>query len=125
MRSVCWLGDMILVGTQNGEIFEVLVQRRDAPTPLTLGHSEGELWGLSVHPTKQIAATASDDFSVRRVLNFVVFAFVNAVTIDPSGNCPRLFQSFLALTFRINYLMFWQIDCFCTFIKEIVGKCLF
>ena len=65
VRSVCWMGDMILAGTQNGEIFELSLQRRENPLPLTLGHSEGELWGLSVHPTKQIAATASDDCSVR------------------------------------------------------------
>lgn len=67
MRSVCWANDRLLVGTQNSEIFEVLVRDRENPIPLTQGHAEGELWGLCVQNKSPIAATAGDDATVRCV----------------------------------------------------------
>ncbi|KAJ8246474.1 hypothetical protein GJAV_G00268220 [Gymnothorax javanicus] len=65
VRSVCWRSDRLLVGTQDSEIFEVLVQERDKPILLMPGHSEGELWGLALHPKQTLAVTGSDDCSVR------------------------------------------------------------
>lgn len=65
MRSVCWRGDHILVGTQDSEIFEVVVHDRTKPFLIMQGHCEGELWALAVHPTKPLAMTGSDDRSVR------------------------------------------------------------
>ena len=29
------------------------------------GHADGEMWGLSTHPSKDIFVTTSDDMSVR------------------------------------------------------------
>uniref|UniRef100_A0A672QM47 EMAP like 5 n=1 Tax=Sinocyclocheilus grahami TaxID=75366 RepID=A0A672QM47_SINGR len=65
VRSVCWRGDHILVGTQDSEIFEVVVHDRTKPFLIMQGHCEGELWALAVHPTKPLAMTGSDDRSVR------------------------------------------------------------
>ena len=65
VRSVCWRGDHILVGTQDSEIFEIVVHERNKPFLLMQGHCEGELWALAVHPTKPLAVTGSDDRSVR------------------------------------------------------------
>uniref|UniRef100_UPI00358E5FDC echinoderm microtubule-associated protein-like 5 isoform X4 n=1 Tax=Myxine glutinosa TaxID=7769 RepID=UPI00358E5FDC len=65
VRSVCWHGERIAVGTQDGEIFELVVRDREQPVLLTQGHGEGELWALAVHPGKAIAVTGSDDRSAR------------------------------------------------------------
>uniref|UniRef100_A0A673BND2 EMAP like 6 n=1 Tax=Sphaeramia orbicularis TaxID=375764 RepID=A0A673BND2_9TELE len=65
IRSVCWRADRILAGTQDSEIFEIMVRDRDKPLLIMQGHSEGELWALDVHPKKPLAVTGSDDRSVR------------------------------------------------------------
>ncbi|XP_038631944.1 echinoderm microtubule-associated protein-like 5 isoform X6 [Scyliorhinus canicula] len=65
VRSVCWQGDHILVGTQDSEIFEIVVHERNKPFLIMQGHCEGELWALAAHPTKPLAVTGSDDRSVR------------------------------------------------------------
>ena len=65
MRSVCWAGDKVLVGTRGSEVFELSVQDRDNPRLLVGGHAEGELWALAVHPARQVFATGSDDKTVR------------------------------------------------------------
>ncbi|CAM2111020.1 unnamed protein product [Caretta caretta] len=65
IRSVCWKGDRLLAGTQDSEIFEVIVRERDKPMLIMQGHCEGELWALAVHPKKPLAVTGSDDRSVR------------------------------------------------------------
>ncbi|XP_075452064.1 echinoderm microtubule-associated protein-like 6 isoform X1 [Ascaphus truei] len=65
IRSVCWKADRILAGTQDSEIFEVMVRERDKPMLIMQGHCEGELWALAMHPKKPLAVTGSDDRSVR------------------------------------------------------------
>uniref|UniRef100_A0AAQ4S2U2 EMAP like 6 n=1 Tax=Gasterosteus aculeatus aculeatus TaxID=481459 RepID=A0AAQ4S2U2_GASAC len=82
IRSVCWRADRILAGTQDSEIFEVMVRDRDKPLLIMQGHSEGELWALDVHPKKPLAVTGSDDRSVRSVCcNVGVFCGV-AFSVD-------------------------------------------
>lgn len=65
VRSVCWAGDKVLVGTRGSEVFELSVQDRDNPRLLVGGHAEGELWALAVHPSSQVFATGSDDQTIR------------------------------------------------------------
>lgn len=65
IRSVCWKADRLLAGTQDSEIFEVIVRERDKPMLILQGHCEGELWALALHPKKPLAVTGSDDRSVR------------------------------------------------------------
>uniref|UniRef100_A0A8D3BHN0 EMAP like 6 n=1 Tax=Scophthalmus maximus TaxID=52904 RepID=A0A8D3BHN0_SCOMX len=65
IRSVCWRADRVLAGTQDSEIFEVMVRDRDKPLLIMQGHGDGELWALDVHPKKPLAVTGSDDRSVR------------------------------------------------------------
>ncbi|RDD40098.1 Echinoderm microtubule-associated protein-like 6 [Trichoplax sp. H2] len=65
IRSVCWHGDKILVGTRDSEIFEISVRDRDKPKLLIQGHAEGELWALAPHPKKAFFVTGSDDCTVR------------------------------------------------------------
>ncbi|KAG7257658.1 hypothetical protein CRUP_015754, partial [Coryphaenoides rupestris] len=65
IRSVCWRADRVLAGTQDSEIFEVMVRERDKPVLLMQGHSDGELWALDLHPKQAVAVTGSDDRSVR------------------------------------------------------------
>ena len=65
IRSVCWKADRLLAGTQDSEIFEVIVRERDKQMLILQGHCEGELWALALHPKKPLAVTGSDDRSVR------------------------------------------------------------
>ncbi|CAL8295460.1 unnamed protein product, partial [Arctogadus glacialis] len=89
VRSVCWRGDHILVGTQDSEIFEVVVHDRNKPFLIMQGHCEGELWALAVHPTKPLAMTGSDDHSVR-IWSLIDHALIARCNMEEPIRCAAV-----------------------------------
>uniref|UniRef100_UPI00398E636F echinoderm microtubule-associated protein-like 6 isoform X3 n=1 Tax=Pristiophorus japonicus TaxID=55135 RepID=UPI00398E636F len=86
IRSVCWKADRILAGTQDSEIFEVMVRERDKPLLIMQGHCEGELWGLAAHPKKPLVVTGSDDRSVR-LWSLVDHALIARCNMEEAVRC--------------------------------------
>nr|XP_035941418.1 echinoderm microtubule-associated protein-like 5 isoform X1 [Halichoerus grypus] len=89
VRSVCWRGDHILVGTQDSEIFEIVVHERNKPFLIMQGHCEGELWALAIHPTKPLAVTGSDDRSVR-IWSLVDHALIARCNMEEPIRCAAV-----------------------------------
>jgi len=70
IRSVCWDPDSnkILLSTRDCQIREVSASDgsdQNNDIALICGHSKHELWGLSMHPTKNEYCTVGDDQTVR------------------------------------------------------------
>ena len=55
----------ILVGTKDSEFLEIN-EKTGAAQMVTCGHGEGELWGLTTHPSTDRFVTASEDGTVRQ-----------------------------------------------------------
>ena len=64
MPILLYFQGKILVGTKESEFIEIN-EKSGGTQAITCGHGEGELWGLSVHPSMPRFATASEDGTVR------------------------------------------------------------
>ena len=82
LNGIYWQGK-ILVGTKSGEFIEIN-EKTATSKLLSCGHGEGELWGLTVHPTAERFITASDDGTVR------MWDIVNKVS---GGSEPTTYRS--------------------------------
>ena len=58
VRAIDYYDGVIVVGTSDSMIIQV---KGGVNTVINQGHGYGELWGLTVHPNKMIAITASHD----------------------------------------------------------------
>ena len=57
---MCRVKNKIIVGTKHSSIYEI-EEKTSTIQKLVMGHSDGELWGLATHPSKEVYATASYD----------------------------------------------------------------
>lgn len=62
--AVCGRQGKILVGTKDGEIIEV-GEKNAASNTMINGHTQGRIWGLAAHPSKDVFISASDDGTIR------------------------------------------------------------
>lgn len=67
IKSVCRTKGKIVVGTKVNDIYEIQ-EKTGAVSSLIVGHAEGELWGLAVHPNRQVFVTASYDSKIPFIL---------------------------------------------------------
>lgn len=52
------------MGTKDGEIIEV-GEKNAASNTMINGHTQGRIWGLATHPSKDVFISASDDGTIR------------------------------------------------------------
>ena len=84
IRTIVMGHGALLAGSKNGEIMEI---DREGPIKvLAQGHGPGELWGLATHPTDPVAATYSDDGSIR-IWNLEEYKMTLAKDFGKPGRC--------------------------------------
>ncbi|KAK3286813.1 hypothetical protein CYMTET_5644 [Cymbomonas tetramitiformis] len=76
----------ILVGTDAGEIVRVRGASKE-PAVLVQGHGKGEVWGLALHPMKDVMVSSGDDGTLR-VWNTTTNELVGAVMLTPKMKVP-------------------------------------
>lgn len=90
VRVVNWdtILNRILIGTLNGEIFEINAGDGENlhPGPLLEGHAGDELWGLAVNPVKEEFVTVGDD-SLLRVWDIFSHSAVRTVPLEMPARC--------------------------------------
>ncbi|KAK1798480.1 hypothetical protein P4O66_006772, partial [Electrophorus voltai] len=85
VRSVCRGKGKILVGTKDGEIIEV-GEKNAASNTLINGHTQGRIWGLATHPSKDIFISASDDGTIR-IWDLADKKLLNKVSLGHPAKC--------------------------------------
>ncbi|XP_064621338.1 echinoderm microtubule-associated protein-like 6 [Lineus longissimus] len=82
VKSVCREKGKILVGTKDSDLYEI-GEKNGTCKALVHGHSEGELWGLAVHPTMERCVTASDDGTMR-IWDLTTKAMLHSLRVGPA-----------------------------------------
>uniref|UniRef100_A0AAY4ASC1 Echinoderm microtubule-associated protein-like 6 n=1 Tax=Denticeps clupeoides TaxID=299321 RepID=A0AAY4ASC1_9TELE len=85
VRSVCRGKGKILVGTKDGEIIEV-GEKNAASNTMINGHTQGRIWGLATHPSKDVFISASDDGSIR-MWDLADKKLLNKVSLGHPAKC--------------------------------------
>jgi microtubule-associated protein-like 6 len=87
-RAIDKSGNNLLVGCRDGSIREIDVSSKNARV-LMESHSDGEVWGLAVHPTQNnIVVTTGDDNKVRS-WDFKARRCVGSGTLDNAAGQER------------------------------------
>lgn len=90
IRSICEKDGRILIGTRSSDIVELV---NKAPTVHIRGHFDGELWGLTTHPSQHVFYTVGEDMMLgcwdipsRSLLNCTKLQFAaKTIHISPDG----------------------------------------
>ena len=85
VKSLSRTRGCIAIGTSKGEVLTVN-ERSGHVSVIVQSHGSGEVWGLAVHPTKQIAATASSDRSIK-LWDLASSVMEGGVTIKSAALC--------------------------------------
>eukprot|EP00063_Salmo_salar_P011762 XP_013986597.1 PREDICTED: echinoderm microtubule-associated protein-like 6 [Salmo salar] len=85
VRSVCRGKGKILVGTKDGEIIEV-GEKNAASNTMINGHTQGRIWGLATHPSKDMLISASDDGTIR-IWDLADKKLLNKVSLGHPAKC--------------------------------------
>ena len=91
IRCISWggSGSAIAVGTSHGEILEINSLTGDnvhPPGALLMGHGGDELWGISVHPTKDQFCTVGED-SVLRMWDIETHCVIASSSLEMASRC--------------------------------------
>ncbi|OAF70064.1 hypothetical protein A3Q56_02173 [Intoshia linei] len=82
----------ILVGTQDNSLYEI-DERSNMTKCIVSGHGAGEMWGLCVHPSKDLIFTGSDDKTVR-IWDITKKALIKKLYFENCVRCVHYSKTF-------------------------------
>ena len=104
IKAVCRIKNKIVVGTKVNDVYEIQ-EKTGSVNCMVVGHSEGELWGLAVHPNKQIFVTASYDSKLRSLLYYKNCIFIRFL-FKIISNFGTLKQRYVLFTLILKIILF-------------------